>query len=49
MIDLLDQLGLSVDEFLGMDPTEKFKTLATAVSKFEDPTQRSNDQRLQVI
>lgn len=39
--DLLDMLGVSVDQFKNASPEERFKLLAEAISKVEDPTLRA--------
>ncbi len=39
--DLLDMLGVSVDQFKNASPEERFKLLAEAISRVEDPTLRA--------
>lgn len=39
--DLLDMLGVSVDQFKNASPEERFKLLAEAISQVEDPTLRA--------
>jgi hypothetical protein len=39
--DILDMLGVSVDQFKQAGPEERFKLLAEAISRIEDPTLRA--------
>jgi len=39
--DLLDMLGISAEQFKQASPEERFKLLAEAISKIEDPTLRA--------
>ncbi len=39
--DTLDEFGLSVADFAGLNPDERFDKFADAISKVEDPTKRA--------